>query len=372
MRIAQKVAGYSLGQADMLRQAMGKKKAEVLEEEYESFRRACWPTASPRRPSRPCGTPSSRSPGTRSTSRTPPATGWSRTGRRTSRPTTRPSTWPACSPRSATTRTSPRSTWRTAASWASPCCRRTSTSRASTSPPSARTSGTGWVRCATSAPMSLPSIIKARTEKGRFTDFSDYLNKVDIAACNKKVTESLIKAGAFDSLGHPRKGLFLVHTDAVDAVLGTKKAEAMGQFDLFGGRRHRERCGLHHQGARRGVGGQAQTCAGARDAGPVRVRAPAQRRRTSVDHAGRTPRSRRSSTARSPTRRGAGRRHPRVGGPPGEQERDALGVGAMEDLTGGIEVMFFPHDVLHLRDGHRRRRGRAGEARCAFRTTGCR
>jgi DNA polymerase-3 subunit alpha len=36
-------------------------------------------------------------------------------------------------------------------------------------------------------------------------------------------------------LGHPRKGLFLVHTDAVDSVLGTKKAQAMGQFDLFGG-----------------------------------------------------------------------------------------------------------------------------------------
>ncbi|MBO0676394.1 DNA polymerase III subunit alpha [Mycolicibacterium sp. S2-37] len=79
------------------------------------------------------------------------------------------------------------------------------------------------------------SLVKTRTEKGKYTDFSDYLNKIDIAACNKKVTESLIKAGAFDSLGHPRKGLFLVHTDAVDSVLGTKKAEAMGQFDLFGG-----------------------------------------------------------------------------------------------------------------------------------------
>ena len=79
------------------------------------------------------------------------------------------------------------------------------------------------------------SLLNTRTEKGKFTDFSDYLNKVDIAACNKKVTESLIKAGAFDSLKHPRKGLFLVHTDAVDSVLGTKKAEAMGQFDLFGG-----------------------------------------------------------------------------------------------------------------------------------------
>ena len=79
------------------------------------------------------------------------------------------------------------------------------------------------------------SLIKTRSEKSKFTDFSDYLNKIDISACNKKVTESLIKAGAFDSLGHARKGLFLVHTDAVDSVLGTKKAEAIGQFDLFGG-----------------------------------------------------------------------------------------------------------------------------------------
>ncbi len=53
--------------------------------------------------------------------------------------------------------------------------------------------------CATSARMSLQSIINARNEKGKYTDFSDYLNKIDIGACNKKVTESLIKAGAFDS-----------------------------------------------------------------------------------------------------------------------------------------------------------------------------
>ncbi|GAA4747143.1 DNA polymerase III subunit alpha [Gordonia alkaliphila] len=78
------------------------------------------------------------------------------------------------------------------------------------------------------------SIIASREEKGAFASFSDYLGKIDVTACNKKVTESLIKAGAFDSLEHPRKGLFLVHADAVDSVVGTKKAEAIGQFDLFG------------------------------------------------------------------------------------------------------------------------------------------
>ncbi|WP_334138319.1 DNA polymerase III subunit alpha [Corynebacterium variabile] len=79
------------------------------------------------------------------------------------------------------------------------------------------------------------SIVKAREEKGKFTDFSDYLDKIDATACNKRVTDSLIKAGAFDSLGHPRKGLNLIHEDAVDAVTSTKKAAAKGQFDLFAG-----------------------------------------------------------------------------------------------------------------------------------------
>ncbi|MEU5692548.1 DNA polymerase III subunit alpha [Actinosynnema sp. NPDC020468] len=77
-------------------------------------------------------------------------------------------------------------------------------------------------------------IIKARKEKGKFADFSDFLRKVDATVCNKKVVESLIKAGAFDSLGHPRKGLHMVHVEAVDAVMLTKKEEARGQFDLFG------------------------------------------------------------------------------------------------------------------------------------------
>ncbi|AEX46783.1 DNA polymerase III subunit alpha [Corynebacterium diphtheriae] len=79
------------------------------------------------------------------------------------------------------------------------------------------------------------AIIKAREEKGAFTDFSDYLDKIDITACNKRVTESLIKAGAFDSMDHPRKGLLLIHEDAVDAVTSTKKAADKGQFDLFAG-----------------------------------------------------------------------------------------------------------------------------------------
>jgi len=78
------------------------------------------------------------------------------------------------------------------------------------------------------------SIVACRRAKGRFGDFSDFLRKVDAVVCNKKVVESLIKAGAFDSLGHSRRGLLEVHADAVDACMETKRAEAVGQFDLFG------------------------------------------------------------------------------------------------------------------------------------------
>ena len=78
------------------------------------------------------------------------------------------------------------------------------------------------------------SIVTSRKDKGDYTDFYDFLEKVDAVACNKKVVESLIKAGAFDSLTHPRKGLLMEHARAIDEVLGLKKAEAIGQFDLFG------------------------------------------------------------------------------------------------------------------------------------------
>jgi DNA polymerase-3 subunit alpha len=78
------------------------------------------------------------------------------------------------------------------------------------------------------------AIIGARTGKGAFTSFSDFLNKVPVNVCNKRVIESLIKAGSFDSLGHPRKGLLLIHEQAIDTVIDVKRNEANGQDSLFG------------------------------------------------------------------------------------------------------------------------------------------
>ena len=78
------------------------------------------------------------------------------------------------------------------------------------------------------------SIKSAREAKGNFTSFGDFLAKVDAQVCNKKTIESLIKAGAFDDLNHHRKALVAIHLEAIDAVIESKRAEAIGQFDLFG------------------------------------------------------------------------------------------------------------------------------------------
>ncbi|GGM41151.1 DNA polymerase III subunit alpha [Micromonospora sonchi] len=78
------------------------------------------------------------------------------------------------------------------------------------------------------------SIMRCREEKSEYADFYDFLSKVDAVVCNKKTIESLIKAGAFDSMGHPRKGLLTVHADAIDAYADVKRKEAVGQYDLFG------------------------------------------------------------------------------------------------------------------------------------------
>jgi DNA polymerase-3 subunit alpha len=77
-------------------------------------------------------------------------------------------------------------------------------------------------------------IIAARKSKGAFVSFNDFLKKVPSQVCSKKVIESLIKAGAFDSLGHTRRSLMMIFESAVDSQTSLKKNEATGQVDLFG------------------------------------------------------------------------------------------------------------------------------------------
>jgi DNA polymerase-3 subunit alpha len=78
------------------------------------------------------------------------------------------------------------------------------------------------------------AIVEARAESP-FDSFQDYLTRVASQAATKRCVESLIKAGAFDSLGHTRRSLIAVHEEAIDASAVLKKQALSGQVDLFGG-----------------------------------------------------------------------------------------------------------------------------------------
>ncbi len=82
---------------------------------------------------------------------------------------------------------------------------------------------------------AVAQIIQARTTKGGFDSFVDFCRTVDPSVLTKKVLESLIYAGAFDSMGYTRRGL-LENQEKVSApIVAERKAEAAGQFSLFGG-----------------------------------------------------------------------------------------------------------------------------------------
>jgi DNA polymerase-3 subunit alpha len=77
-------------------------------------------------------------------------------------------------------------------------------------------------------------ILAARREGGPFQDFYDFCERVDPVVLNKRTVESLIKAGAFDSMGHPRQGLCLVADQIVDRILARRREREQGVMSLFG------------------------------------------------------------------------------------------------------------------------------------------
>jgi DNA polymerase-3 subunit alpha len=77
-------------------------------------------------------------------------------------------------------------------------------------------------------------ILDERRQNGPFESFVDFCDRVDLSVLNKRAIESLIKAGAFDSLGHPRKGLLLVYEDIVNQTIKTRREKDMGVMTLFG------------------------------------------------------------------------------------------------------------------------------------------
>ena len=77
-------------------------------------------------------------------------------------------------------------------------------------------------------------IIKERQgPRGKYVNFMDFVKRVPMEVLNKRTVESLIKGGAFDSIDPNRRALFQIHDEAVDQVMPIKRKQAEGQFDLF-------------------------------------------------------------------------------------------------------------------------------------------
>ena len=235
MEIAQKLAGYTLGKADLLRRAMGKKKRSVLDAEYLGFEegmvangfspaaiKALWDVLVPfsdyafnKAHSAAYGLVSY----------------WTAYLK---------ANYPA--EYMAAVLTSVRDDKDKSALYLGECRRMGCT----VLPPDVNSSDANFTAVGTDIRFGLTAvrnvganvveaIVGARHEKGAFASFTDFLDKVSAVVCNKRTIESLIKAGAFDSLGHGRRALLTVHEQAVDAVVDVKRNEAVGQFDLFGG-----------------------------------------------------------------------------------------------------------------------------------------
>ncbi|MBL8931496.1 MAG: DNA polymerase III subunit alpha [Kineosporiaceae bacterium] len=235
MAIAQKVAGYSLGKADLLRRAMGKKKREILDKEFEGFNAGM------------------------------KANGYSDAAITT--------LWDILVPfsdyafnKAHTAGYGLVSYWTAYLKANYPCeymaalltsvrddkdksalylneCRRMGIK---VLPPDVNSSAADFTPVGEDIRFGLTAIrnvganvvdavVQARTEHGAYASFHDFLRKVPLVVCNKRTVESLIKAGAFDSLAEPRFGMVKVHELCVEAVVSDKRQEDRGQFSLFGG-----------------------------------------------------------------------------------------------------------------------------------------
>jgi DNA polymerase III subunit alpha len=80
---------------------------------------------------------------------------------------------------------------------------------------------------------ALEALLEARTKSGEFHSLYDFCERVPLKQLNKKTLETLVKSGAFDGFGRPRAQLMEAVDRAIEAAKSTQKAEAAGQGSLF-------------------------------------------------------------------------------------------------------------------------------------------
>lgn len=75
--------------------------------------------------------------------------------------------------------------------------------------------------------------ISDKAKESKYKSFEDFLTRISDKDINKRMIESLIKAGALDSLGKKRRQLMATYEDAIDALQRRNRANVQGQFDMF-------------------------------------------------------------------------------------------------------------------------------------------
>src|SRR4051794_1511648 len=233
LAVAQKVAGYTLGQADLLRKAMGKKKKEILDAEYGPFSqgmkangfsdsaiKALWDTLVPF---------SDYAFNKAHTAAYGLISYWTAYLKQHYAPEYM-----------AALLTSVKDDKDKSAIYLNECRRM----KIQVLPPDVNESSANFTPVGNDIRFGLTAIrnvganvvdkiVAAREQHGRYEHFNDFMEKVDGLVCNKRVIESLIKAGAFDDMKHYRQALFEVHEDAADRYATMKKDTGGGQDSLF-------------------------------------------------------------------------------------------------------------------------------------------
>ena len=242
IEIFRRLAGYSLGQADMVRRAMSKKEDWGTSSgsgrpsstgTRNAASPAAPPTASPRPWRRASMTRSPTSPTTPSTKPTPSATPLWPTRPPGLSATTPRSTWPPCSPRCWTPRAK-------IAEYITEC-------RAlgiRLLPPDINQSGPDFTVAGQDIRFGLAAlkgvgrgftnaVLAQRQAEGPFRSFPDFCQRLQGQDLNKRVVESLIRAGAFDAMGVFRSQLMAAYEPFLDSLARNRRKNLEGQFDLF-------------------------------------------------------------------------------------------------------------------------------------------
>jgi DNA polymerase-3 subunit alpha len=235
MEIAQKLAGYTLGNADLLRRAMGKKKKEVLDAEYVNFEQGMLDNGYSKESIKtlwsillPFSDYAFNKAHTAAYGLVSYWTGYLKAN------------YPA--EYMAALLTSVRDDKDKSALYLGECRRM----GIKVLPPDVNESVANFAAVGTDIRFGLEAIrnvgrnvvdaiVAAREDKGRFTSFKDFLSKCPAVVCNKRTVESLIRGGAFDGMQETRQGLVRVHEDYIDHFIDIKRQEAIGQDSLFGG-----------------------------------------------------------------------------------------------------------------------------------------